>query len=101
HAGDVVRIGPMVIAAGKFLLVQRNEHSLLHGISCERLLFLLAAIAPEDAIRLADCPHAFYPVAQRLMLWSRLPEGRSCSHEGSLDGGSLSLQGHSGVGFDL
>ena len=44
----------MIIAAGKFLLVELDKHPLPDGLLVKSLLFLLAAIHPEDLVWLAE-----------------------------------------------
>ena len=62
-ARDVVRVGAMVIAAGQLLLVELDENALRHGLLGEALLFGLGAIAPEDALGLAERDGLLDPLA--------------------------------------
>ena len=53
-ARDVVGIGAMQVAAGKFLLVKFNQHARVHSDAGERVFFLHGAVAPENAVGLAE-----------------------------------------------
>ena len=53
----------MIIAAGKLLRVQRCEDSLGDCFLRESLLFLLAAIAPNDLVGLAESAVFFHEFA--------------------------------------
>jgi hypothetical protein len=66
-AGDVVGIGTVVIAAGKFLLVEFDENAHLDGLRGEKLLFRFRAVTPEHAVWLAEFGFAFDPGQEGLV----------------------------------
>ena len=53
-AGDVVRVGAVEVAAGQLLLVERDEDARRDGDGRQPLLLLLRAVAPDDAVGLAE-----------------------------------------------
>ena len=64
---DVVGIGPVQVAAGSLLGVERDEHAGVHRVLGEALLLRLGPIAPHDAVRLAERGAVPHPVEQGLI----------------------------------
>jgi hypothetical protein len=52
----------MIISAGKFLLVEAEEDAAGDGLLSESVSFRLRAIAPKNAVRLAQFGHFFDPL---------------------------------------
>src|SRR5579871_239185 len=61
HARDVIRIGAMVVAAGKFLLVELDQDARIDRLLREAFLFCLTAVAPVDLVRLTELRGFIYP----------------------------------------
>src|SRR4029079_16521108 len=65
HSSHVVRVRPMQVTAGKLLLVQGNQNALTNSLRSEGIFFGFGAVAPEDAVRLADFSVLLHPRAHR------------------------------------
>ena len=67
-ARDVVRVRAVQVAAGELLLVQRLDDLLRDGLVRQPLLLGLAAVAPDDPVRLRERGHLRDPLEQLIVL---------------------------------
>ena len=60
-ARHIVGCGPVEIACWQLLLIELDELTSLEGLGGETFSFLISAVAPIDAVRLAHSGHSVYP----------------------------------------
>jgi hypothetical protein len=58
---NVVRVGPMEVAARQLFLIERDEDSEAHRFARQRVLFGGRSVAPDHAIRLRELNALFDP----------------------------------------
>jgi hypothetical protein len=62
HAGDVVHIGAVQIAARQLFAVELDKYSLFDGLAAQLLELLLASVDPDDAVGARERGDAVYPL---------------------------------------
>ena len=65
--GDVVRVGAMIVAAGQLFLVELNENPGLDRLGSEDRTLRRGAVAPVNAVGLAQLHHLGHPVGDGLV----------------------------------
>ena len=60
-AGNVVTVGPVIIAAGQLLLVELDQNPLRHGFLRQQLFLRGGAVAPDQVVWLTQRGHFLDP----------------------------------------
>ena len=68
--GDVIRMGAMIIAAGKFFLIESDEDAGGNGLVSEPRFLRFRTIAPVNMVWKAQRRHIPHPIGHCLMLSS-------------------------------
>ena len=59
---QVVHRAPVVVAAGKLLLIELNHLSGFHTLTPQLFKLLFGAVNPHNRLGLYKCPHLLYPI---------------------------------------
>ena len=74
HSRHIVRIGVVIVTTRPFFLIERDQHSLLHGLLGQIGFFRFRTIAPKDVLRLGEGCGFFDPGNRKFVRWLCLPQ---------------------------